>query len=65
MQSLPGYTRGQLARIMEVDVMAGSRWERAVMKIPFYLKWALAYLELKGHELKPPLKRKRTEKERR
>jgi len=61
MQSLPGYTRGQLARILEVDVMASSRWERAVIKIPSYLKWALAYLELKGDELK----RKRTEKERR
>lgn len=32
------------------------------MRIPSFLKWALAYLELKGEELKPKLKRTRTEK---
>lgn len=53
-----GYSQGQLARVLEVDVMTVSRWERAVMKIPPYLKWSLAYIELKGEELKPPLKRK-------
>jgi len=52
-----GYSQGQLARILEVDVMSVSRWERGLMRIPSYLKWALAYLELKGEELKPPLKR--------
>lgn len=54
-----GYSQGQLARILEVDVMTISRWERAIMKIPSFLKWSLAYLELKGDDLKPPLKRKR------
>ena len=57
-----GYSQGQLARILGVDVMTVSRWERGVMHIPSYLKWALAYLELKGGELKPPLKRKRKER---
>jgi len=53
-----GYSQGQLARILEVDVMTVSRWERDLMRIPSYLKWALAYLELKGEGLKPSLKRK-------
>jgi transcriptional regulator with XRE-family HTH domain len=54
-----GYSQGQLARILGVDVMTISRWERGVMKIPSFLKWALAYVELKGDELKPKLKRVR------
>lgn len=57
-----GYSQGQLARVLEVDVMTVSRWERGIMKIPSFLKWALAYLELKGDELKPKLKRERKEK---
>jgi len=57
-----GYSQGQLARTLEVDVMTVSRWERGVMRTPSFLKWALAYLELKGDELKPKLKRMRTEK---
>jgi transcriptional regulator with XRE-family HTH domain len=54
-----GYSQGQLARVLEVDVMTVSRWERGITQIPPHLKWSLAYLELKGDELKPPLKRKR------
>ena len=57
-----GYSQGRLARILAVDVMTVSRWERGIMKIPSFLKWALAYLELKGKELKPPLKRERKRK---
>jgi len=57
-----GYSQGQLARILEVDVMTVSRWERGIMRIPSFMKWALAYLELKGEELKPKLKRTRTGK---
>jgi len=57
-----GYSQGQLARVLEVDVMTVSRWERGIMGIPSFLKWALAYLELKGDDLKPKLKRVRTGK---
>ena len=57
-----GYSQGRLARILGVDVMTVSRWERGIMKIPSFLKWALAYLELKGEELKPTLKRERKRK---
>jgi len=53
-----GYSQGRLARVLEVDVMTVSRWERGIMQPPPYIKWALAYLELRGEELKPPLKRK-------
>lgn len=57
-----GYSQGQLARVLGVDVMTVSRWERGIMKIPSFLKWALAYLELRGDELKPKLKRMKTKK---
>ena len=57
-----GYSQGQLARILEVDVMTVSRWERGIMKMPSFLKWALAYLELKGNALNPKLKRERKRK---
>ena len=57
-----GYSQGQLARVLEVDVMTVSRWERGIMRIPSFLKWALAYLKLKGDKLKPKLKRERKEK---
>ncbi len=57
-----GYSQGRLARILGVDVMTVSRWERGIMEMPSFLKWALAYLELKGKELKPPLKRERKRK---
>ena len=60
-----GYSQVQLATVLGVDVMTVSRWERGIMQVPSFLKWALAYVELRGEELKPPLKRKRTEKERR
>lgn len=48
-----GYSQGRLARILEVDVMTVSRWERGIMRIPSFLKLALAYIELKGDESKP------------
>jgi transcriptional regulator with XRE-family HTH domain len=60
-----GYSQGRLARVLGVDVMTVSRWERGIMQVPSFLKWALAYIELKGEELQPQLKRKRKEKERR
>lgn len=57
-----GYSQGQLSRILGVDIMTVSRWERGVMKIPPFLKWALAYIESKGEELKPKMKQQKEKK---
>jgi transcriptional regulator with XRE-family HTH domain len=57
-----GYSQGKLARILGVDVMTVSRWERGIMKAPLFLKLALAYIELRGDELKSAPKRMRTAK---
>src|SRR5574340_1168884 len=57
-----GYSQGWLARILEVDVMTVSRWERGIMRIPSFLKLALAYIELRGDELKRAPKRTGTAK---
>jgi len=54
-----GYSQGQLAKVLGVDVMTVSRWERGVREIPSFLYLALAYLELKGKEIQPTGKRKR------
>ena len=51
-----GFSQGQLARVLGVDVMTVSRWERGVREIPSFLHLALAYLELKGKE---PISKKR------
>lgn len=56
-----GYSQGQLARVLRVDVMSISRWERGLINIPHYLEYALAYIEMKGEEFKPQM-RTRTEK---
>ncbi len=60
-----GYSQGRLARVLGVDVMTVSRWERGIMQVPSFLKWALAYIELKAEEIEPLMKRKRKVKERR
>lgn len=52
-----GYSQIQLAKVLKVDVMTISRWERGVREIPSYLHLALAYLEIKGN--KPITERKR------
>ena len=44
------YSQAQLARVLGVDVMTVSRWERGVREIPSFLHLALAYLESKGKE---------------
>jgi len=56
------YSQGRLARILEVDVMTVSRWERGIMRIPSFLNLALAYIELRGDELKSAPKRTKTAK---
>ncbi len=53
------YSQAQLAKVLGVDVMTVSRWERGVREIPSFLHLALAYLELKGKEIQPTEKRKR------
>lgn len=54
-----GYSQGQLARVLGVDVMTVSRWERRVREIPSFLHLALAYLESKGKEKQTTGKQKR------
>ena len=54
-----GYSQGQIARVLGVNVMTVSRWERGIIRLPSFLKWALAYIELKGDELKPKMRTKR------
>jgi DNA-binding transcriptional regulator YiaG len=46
-----GYSQGKLARILGVDVMTVSRWERGIMKAPPFLKLALAYIESEGEKV--------------
>ena len=61
-----GYSQAQLAKVLSVDVMTISRWERGVRGIPPFLHLALECLEMKGGELhkgenkmKSKLKRRR------
>lgn len=60
------YSQGQLARVLGVDVMSVSRWERNIVKIPPFLHLALKWLEKEGGELKVKgTMIKKTKKERR
>jgi transcriptional regulator with XRE-family HTH domain len=43
-----GYSQGELARALDVDVMTISRWERGVRSIPSFLHLALECMEKKG-----------------
>ncbi len=40
-----GYSQARLAKVLGVDVMTVSRWERGVYVIPPFLHLALAHLE--------------------
>lgn len=54
-----GYSQSQLARILEVDTMTVSRWERGVREIPSFLHLALESIELKGTKTKKERKVKK------
>jgi transcriptional regulator with XRE-family HTH domain len=54
-----GYSQGQLAKALGVIPVTISRWERGERQIPSFLNLALAYLELKGDELKPKMRTKK------
>jgi DNA-binding transcriptional regulator YiaG len=56
------YSQSQLAKVLSVNVMTISRWERGVRAIPSFLHLTLECLEKKGGELKA--KGKKTKKER-
>lgn len=43
-----GYSQSQLAKVLDVDVMTVSRWERGVRSIPPFLHLALECLKKRG-----------------
>jgi transcriptional regulator with XRE-family HTH domain len=45
-----GYSQAHLARVLGIDVMTVSRWERGTNEAPAYLKMALSYLEMHGDQ---------------
>lgn len=47
-----GYTQSNLAKILGVDLMTVSRWEREVTTIPPFLHLTLECMEKKGDEKK-------------
>ena len=48
-----GYSQAKLARILDVDVMTVSRWERGLREIPSFLHLALAHLESREYKNQP------------
>ena len=63
-RSSNNYSQSQLARVLGVDVMTISRWERGERKVPSFLALALRALELEGGDVNKKGKRKtRTKKE--
>ena len=57
-----GISQAGLAKLLGVDVMTVSRWERGIVNIPSYLHLALDALERQGGE---SLERAKRKKERR
>ncbi len=47
-RSRNSYSQSQLAKVLGVDVMTVSRWERGVCEVPPFLHLALAHLEGRG-----------------
>ena len=54
-----GYSQAGLAKLLGVDVMTVSRWERNTREIPSFLHLALDALERQGGEALKGAKRKR------
>ncbi len=53
-----GFSQSQLARVLGVDVMTISRWERGVSDVPPFLHLALAHLEERKEKPQPNKRRK-------
>lgn len=45
------YSQNRLAKVLNVDVMTVSRWERNVRSIPPFLHLALKYIELEENAI--------------
>ena len=54
-----GISQAGLAKLLGVDVMTVSRWERGIVNIPSFLHLALRCLELEGGESLERARRKR------
>ena len=61
-RSSNNYSQSQLARVLCVDVMTISRWERGERKVPSFLHLALECLEMKGGVMKVKGKKKTRKK---
>ena len=49
-RQINGYSQARLARMLKVDVMTVSRWERGITQITTFLELALKALECQGGE---------------
>ena len=54
-----GYTQIRLGKKLGVTTLTVYRWEKTMREIPAFLHLALKYLELKGGETEPKVKRQR------
>jgi transcriptional regulator with XRE-family HTH domain len=47
-----GYSQARLAKVLGIDIMTVSRWERGTNEAPAFLKMALSYLEMQENQQK-------------